>query len=58
MEVGDKEFVKMVRAIALEDHAKEVFREAVEFEKAYLRAHRSLWDRLFPWTITITRKKP
>jgi hypothetical protein len=36
----------------------ERFRAAVEVEKAHLRMHRrSLWARIFPFTIKIERKK-
>lgn len=55
---NDKDFAATVRAHATRELLTERFRTAVEQEKAKLRAHRSLWDRLFPWTITITRKKP
>jgi hypothetical protein len=34
----------------------EAHREAVEKYKVYLRTKRSLWVRLFPWRITITRR--
>lgn len=46
----------MVRERARIELAQEQFRARVEQEKVRLRAHRSLWDRLFPYTIT--RKKP
>lgn len=45
-----------VQREAEEQLKQERFRAAVEEKKAQLRAHRSLWARLFPWTITITRK--
>lgn len=45
-----------VNRIAREEVEQERFRAAVEAEKSRLRTHRSLWDRLFPFTITIRRK--
>ncbi len=42
---------------AREELDAEHFKAAVEQKKQELRAKRSLWDRLFPFTITIERKK-
>jgi len=41
---------------ALEEVAEEIFRESVEKQKAKLRDRRSLWARIFPWKIEITRR--
>jgi ribosomal protein L16/L10AE len=35
---------------------QEQFRAAVDAMKERLKTERSLWDRIFPWRITITRK--
>ena len=32
----------------------ERFRELVEAEKLRIRTHRTLWQQMFPWKITIT----
>jgi hypothetical protein len=45
-----------IRKTARDEVAAERFRAAVEAEKLRLRSKRSLWDRLFPFTITIRRK--
>ena len=45
-----------VRAQALKEFREEKFRAAVEAEKTRLRTKRSLWDRLFPFSIHIVRK--
>ena len=37
--------------------AEEEYREAVEREKARIRAYRPWYHRIFPFTITITRRK-
>ena len=41
---------------AKKEVAQERFRAAVEAEKSRLRLKRSLWDRIFPFTVTIRRK--
>jgi hypothetical protein len=46
-----------VRAQAEKEVREEDFRERVEAEKARLREHRSLWQRLFPYRIIIVRIK-
>lgn len=50
------DFLKTVRVQAAKEVADEQFRKAVAEEKARIKSKRSLWDRLFPWTITIRRK--
>lgn len=47
---------KRVVEQAEQEIREENFRSAVEQHKAYLREYRSLWDRIFPWKITIERK--
>jgi hypothetical protein len=47
----------MIRAQARKEFTEERFRAAVEEEKVRLRTHRSLWDRIFPFTITVRRKQ-
>ncbi len=49
----------IVRQRALEELRNEAFRAAVEAEKARLKTHRTLWQKmldLLPFTITIKRK--
>jgi hypothetical protein len=45
-----------VRKQALKELADERFKAAVAAKKIELREKRSLWDRLVPFRITITRK--
>jgi len=45
-----------IKEVARAEVLAERTRAAIEAEKTRLRAKRSLWDRLFPFTITIRRK--
>lgn len=47
---------KEIEAQAFKEIAEEKFRQAVDVRKEQLRKHRTLWERLFPWKITIERK--
>ena len=51
--------LKEIRTTAEEELRDEAFRSAVEAEKVRIRIERKkkpFWHRLFPFTITITRK--
>lgn len=48
--------IKKIQEQAKEELKEECFREAVEKEKQRLRTHIPLWDRVWPWKITIRRK--
>lgn len=49
---------KEIRTEALAELEKEAKREAIDLEKDRIRSwmRRSLWDRVLPFKITITRK--
>ncbi len=46
---------KVIREAEREYH-RELFRKAVEEQKAKLRTHRTVWDRIWPWRIVVIRK--
>lgn len=48
--------VEEIKAQAKLELQQERFKKAVEAEKERLRKHKPLWDRIFPWKITIERK--
>lgn len=48
--------LKTIRELAQTELENEAFREAVEKEKERLRTHRSWWERVFPYKITIERR--
>ena len=47
---------ELIKETARREVLHERIRAAVEAEKIRLRTTRSLWDRLFPFTIIIRRK--
>lgn len=46
-----------IKRQAEEEYQQELFRFAVEKYKEKLRAHVSIWDKLFPWKILIIKKE-
>lgn len=48
--------IKEIEETARREIEEETFRAAVEAEKIRIREYRSLWVRLFPWKITITKR--
>lgn len=48
--------LKTIRAQAEKEIAEEKFKAAVAAEKARLLTKKSVWERLFPFKITITRR--
>lgn len=45
-----------IKAQAIKEIAEERFRQEVQAEKHRLQQYKPLWDRFFPWIITIRRK--
>lgn len=54
--LNQSEVLKRVRAEASRQIADEAFAVLVAEEKRRILERRSLWHRLFPWRITITRR--
>lgn len=48
--------IEEIQAQAKKEIAEEKFRQAVDAEKERLRQYRPLWNRVFPWVITIKRR--
>lgn len=47
-----------IHLLALEELRAEATRTAVDAEKRRLLSRKTFWSRVFPFTITITRKNP
>ena len=45
-----------IRSLAEAEVAAEDFRRLVDSEKERIRTHRSIWERIFPFTITVKRR--
>lgn len=48
--------IKEVQSQAEKEIKEEAFKKAVAEEKERLRHKKKFWDRVFPWTVKITRK--
>lgn len=49
--------LEAARMVAVADIAKEDFQAEVDKVKAQLREHVPFWHRVFPWVITIKRRR-
>lgn len=46
-----------IKETAMSEFKEEKFREAVEAEKQRLRARRSIFDRIFPYSVIFVKKE-
>ena len=49
--------LREIGRLARDEIEEEDFVAAVDYEKERIRKHVPFWHRIFPWTITIERRK-